>query len=172
MGFLLVIFTIIQNCKVKFDFQWVVLFHQQPERDTSAVLTHFKLFLEGLHQPLGLLGSSVLENSLCMVSCLHLNRTKGCTKHRGPKFYLSFIKTEVKSNFKKFLEAILAVYLSMYFKSFSQTMLNATTSHSTEMFMSMCTQSLPRKRKYAFDIHRKFSLDISQADELQYLRKG
>lgn len=25
--------------------------------------------------------------------------------------------------------------------------------------------------EYAFDIHRKFSLDISQADELQFLKK-
>lgn len=78
----------------------------------------------------------------------------------------------MKSNFKKSLEAISALYLSEYFKRFSQTTLpTAKTSHSTEMFM--CTYSLlVVQEKYATGIHRKFSLIISQADELQYLRKG
>ena len=76
MGFLLVVFTIIQNCIAESDFQWNILLCQLPEGDICAIQTHFKPFLEGLCGPLGLLGSSAPGNSLCMLFCFHLHRAK------------------------------------------------------------------------------------------------
>lgn len=76
------------------------------------------------------------------VVLLSPTQSKGIGLGMGPNLQLS-IKTQVKSNLIKPLEAISALYLSEYFKSFSQTMLlTAITSHSTEMFISICTYSL------------------------------
>lgn len=81
----------------------------------------FQASFRGLTQAIRTAGEfSPWEEPLHVV-LLSPTQSKGIGLCMGPNLQLSFVKTQEKSNVKKSLEAISALYLNGYFKRFSQT---------------------------------------------------